>query len=476
MIHFILSNIEITNQTKRLTCVFVSCLARYFALVSCTLVLWAELSRHPFKSAAYDFVEEFTTLTEVALLLNGIVVFSRKNDGSLEWLEPVVWVFLGASFLLVIAITLIDLGVHLCLQWVSKVRAAKHVLLSPAIFDLQMSQYLLVRFVEKAGPDELRALQVVEGCIARLIQKGLFVHSAANKYLKLAPTALDYVIKEGGGTNPHTANGLLDPHFISKVMTNGSSPPSGGNDFGLEPGVPSRDSNDELLHGSHVAHFDDAKVCTKWLPSAFLFNDLLFGSVLSFCDQKATPHEIQNFATFIEAVQKFEAHERSGMRNHSLLETVQRTINELGLFKHVHAKNKLLASVFAQQENGKKKQADFKVCLERAINPPCPGNALVSISILTRLFHKTQCLSQVSLESADFSSTTTGEEIKRSSSRSSFRFSFRSSSETGVPTKEATASSENSPQEHSEPAYPVPKGPSGLINTLSLVIRPPKSA
>ena len=359
-----------------LTSLFASCSVRYFALVSCTLVLWAELSRHPFKSSAYDFIEEFTTLTEVALLLNGIVVLSRKNDGSLEWLEPVVWVFLGASFLLVIAITLVDLGVHLCLQWVSKVRAAKHVRLSPAIFDLQIKDYLLPRFVEQAGPDELRALRAVEDCMARLIQRGLFVHSVQDEnMLKMAPTALDYVIKRGGGTNPHMANGLLDPHFISKVMTDVNSPPSGGNDFGLEPGLSSRDSDDGLINDSNVADSDDIlKGTAKYLPSAFFFNDLLLGSVLSFCDQKATPNEIQDLATLFAAVQKFEARERS--KKHSLLETVQRMINELGLLKHTQAKNKLLASVLAskQQGNGKKKHADFKVCFERVIAPPCPCN------------------------------------------------------------------------------------------------------
>ena len=446
--------------------------ALYVALICCTLVLWAELSRHPFKSAAYDFVEEFTTLTEVALLLNGLVVFSRKNDGSesLDWLETVVWIFLGASFLLVLAITLVDLGLHLRLRWVSKVRAAKQLMLSPAIFDLQMSQYLLPRWVEQAGPDELRALKAVEDCMGRLVQKGLLVHSAANKYdnmLKLAPTALDYVIEEGGGTNPHTAKGLLDPHFISKVMT--KCPPSEGNEFGLERGA----SSEELLHQSDsVGSQDILEVRVYLVPSAFLFNDLVLGSVLSFYDQKASPQEIQDCATLFAAVQKFEAQERSAAKTHSLLEKAQQMISELGLLKHVHAKNKLLASILAvtkQQGREKKKLPDFKVRCERAIAAHPTTLVVLESSTLT----DPGFLTQISLESEGFGSTTEGVSSTRPSFRrvSSYLVSARPALESGMPDN----ASGESPKKLHEPAYPVSQRKPEFVGTLLRVIRPARS-
>merc|ERR1712151_468070 len=103
--------------------------------------------KHPFKMLLYDLVEEFTTFTEWSILLLGILVNYRTNTGvDIPWIEPVTWVILGISFVLVVFVTFIDALNHFNLRWIRRLRAKAGLKISPAIFDLQFSDYLIPRF------------------------------------------------------------------------------------------------------------------------------------------------------------------------------------------------------------------------------------------------------------------------------------------------------------------------------------------
>ena len=62
-----------------------------FVAIGVTVVLLSELMRHPFKSTAYDVVEEFTTLTEFVVLVLGIGPLPNADRYGHGWIEPVAW-------------------------------------------------------------------------------------------------------------------------------------------------------------------------------------------------------------------------------------------------------------------------------------------------------------------------------------------------------------------------------------------------
>ena len=323
--------------------------ATFIALIGVTIVLLSELMRHPFKSTAYDVVEEFTTLTEFVVLVLGIMALYRTQTGmDMVWIEPVAWVFIGISFIIIAVISIADVNTLLKLRWVDRLRTKASARLSPAIFDLQFCKYLLPRFVEQASPEQLAALNTVEERLAELINanKLSFAADDDHEYValcKLAPGVADYLAR-GGELNARDMSGAISPEFVASVVAK------------------SRSSFSQPCEKSPVK--PGKAVCTSEpgtlnVPSALLFNDKLLGSVLTFMERKATVEELDKFAALFDAVQSFELSTRG--QQQGAMGAAAHLLDMIGLRKHVHAKNRLLVDIVSGTHNKPKSQ--FKISL-----------------------------------------------------------------------------------------------------------------
>jgi hypothetical protein len=328
--------------------------ATFVALIGVTIVLLAEMMRHPFKSTAYDFVEEFTTLTEFVVLVLGIMALYRTQTGlDMVWIEPVAWVFVGVSFVIIAVISIADLNTLRKLRWVDRLRAKCNARLSPAIFDLQFCKYLLPRFVEQANAKQLAALNAVEERLAELINanKLHFTADDDHEYVslcKLAPAVADYLAR-GGELNARDMSGAISPEFVASVVAKSRA------SFSMAGNAPICEG--ELSKPAKVLGADAS--ATPTVPSALLFNDKLLGSVLTFMERKATVDELDKFAALFDAIQSFELSTRGAPQGAT--DKAAYLLDMVGLRKHVHAKNRLLVDILTGMHN--KPKSEFKISL-----------------------------------------------------------------------------------------------------------------
>jgi len=310
--------------------------ALFMALVSVTFVMLSEVKMSPFKSALYDVVEEFTTCTEFAVIMLGIMVLYRSGtDVGLEWIESIAWIFLIISFLLVLLAASVDLKNKANMTWVARLRTKKGLLLSPAIFDLQFCKYLLPSFVDQADASGLQAVKDLEDVLVKLIDEGKILHATGvdevdeyTKVAKLAPTVCDFLASGGKLVLSSAESKKMDP----AARLSGAA--------GDTRNYTTRDASGAVK-----------------VAATFMFNDSLLGTVVAFMDQKASAEELAKFKAFFDAVQAFELERRPLIAGFNLSDQ----LDLMGLRKHVQAKNKHLFSLVVEEPPSK---SYFKVNLK----------------------------------------------------------------------------------------------------------------
>ena len=325
--------------------------AAFIALVSVTFVMLCEVKMSPFKSALYDIVEEFTTLTEFSVLMLGIMALYRTNtDVGLEWIEVFAWFFLSISFCLVLLAASVDVRNGINLRWVRRLRT-KGLLLSPAIFDLQVCKYLLPRFIDQATDAEIKAVRELEDVVAKAIDDGKVLHAT-----------------DGDDRDEYTSIATLTPNVVD-FMSNGGR-------LALRESKAAGQDAAEAFSGA-VEKARTYSGATKEglikVPGSFLFNSSLLGTVCAFMDRKASPEDLAKFKTFLEAVQKYELLVRGDEQG--WVQTVLEHMDLMGLRKHVQEKNRLLFNVVVPKKEVVKsyfkvsRDAHVLVGVQRCVRP-----------------------------------------------------------------------------------------------------------
>eukprot|EP00966_Prymnesium_polylepis_P062218 1443536-Prymnesium_polylepis.1 len=148
----------------------------FLVLLSVTLILSLEFYYHPFRSKLYDYLEEFTSFTEFMILLLGLMLTAEPDPK--DWIEPIAWVFVIISFILIIFSLVVDIYHHVSVYRNQLLRERLNIVLSPAIFRLEFAQNLLVNYLKQASEEQLEHFRMVEsGVIRHTIEKrGLLGH------------------------------------------------------------------------------------------------------------------------------------------------------------------------------------------------------------------------------------------------------------------------------------------------------------
>ena len=140
------------------------------ATVAVLLVLLLELYFHPFRSALFDLLEEFTTLTEVLVLLLGILIIATSTDvGGIPkdfgWVETTTYVIIALALALVVYTLLVDALALKSDPRNRKLRSKHGVLMSHAVFNLDIHSQVVPAYVAQADEAAIERLRTVENAI-----------------------------------------------------------------------------------------------------------------------------------------------------------------------------------------------------------------------------------------------------------------------------------------------------------------------
>jgi hypothetical protein len=288
--------------------------ATIIALASVGFVLLAEVNGHPFKSPAYDALEQITTLTEVILLVLGVLVLQRDSttDAELDWIESVAWVFIGISFAMIAFATIIDLKKLAKYNWMSSMKTKLGVKVSAKAFDLQCCNHLIPTFLAQATPEQLTTFKEVEAMVKTNAERKKFAGKTwtGNSRASGSRTSLSGVTYEHAPKLSSPANLLgVELDALDKSARGGVSAPT--------PAIV--------------------------VPATFLFNGNQLEPLLSFLKDDATDEQRAIFVTFFDAVQDFEIMHRG--ESAGFCTTLMVKLDDAGLRKNVLAKNNLLNSL-----------------------------------------------------------------------------------------------------------------------------------
>jgi hypothetical protein len=135
------------------------------ALATVIGILVFELYSHPFRSALYDVLEEFTTFTEVVTILLGILVIAGGGASDYSWVQPTALIIIILSLVLVAWSLVVDFSALMRIPQNSRLRQKKQVLLSPAIFNLELHAHAVSAYVAQASEAQLDRMRTVESIL-----------------------------------------------------------------------------------------------------------------------------------------------------------------------------------------------------------------------------------------------------------------------------------------------------------------------
>ena len=173
------------------------------ALACVILILLAELYHHPFRSALFDVLEETTTLCEVLVLILGIMTIlaaaAPGQASAYDWVEPTVYILIGLTMALVVFCLMMDVAILRNKKGQNKLRVKKQLVLSPAVFNVDIHSQVLCAFVDQANDKQLEGFRTLEIAIT----SWLIRHRSAAKRVQF---------------NRWSRMAMSEPRLISWVM------------------------------------------------------------------------------------------------------------------------------------------------------------------------------------------------------------------------------------------------------------------
>merc|ERR1719291_1505526 len=182
-------------------------------------ILLCELYFHPFRSALYDVLEEFTTLTEVVVLILGILIIAAKGSttGAFGWIEPTTYVFIALSIALIVYSLAVDFLALRRGPARSRALRKKHdVVMSPVLFNLQLHSHVIAAFVAQAEKEAITRMRHVE---SSLITWSLLKRDSED-------AAKFAMWQEMSTSSPALIAWLMDPNYRSRKPRSEESNPA----------------------------------------------------------------------------------------------------------------------------------------------------------------------------------------------------------------------------------------------------------
>jgi len=254
------------------------------ATVAVLLVLLLELYYHPFRSALFDLLEEFTTLTEVLILLLGILIISTTTDigaipGEFGWVETTTYVIIALALALVVYTLFVD---AMALKSGPRNRAlrAKHsIMMSHNVFNLEIHSEVVPAYVVQADAEAILRLQEVEDLV---IGWSLRKRSPedAEKFTEWQRMAAN---------DPNLIKGVLSPKYRARQSQPGETTLASSYINSLLEIRQGVDADGGLNSAIYLLSEAGRGILLAWLNS-----------------EEATPEAIENIRIFFEELTKFD--------------------------------------------------------------------------------------------------------------------------------------------------------------------------
>jgi len=301
----------------------------FAALLSVSVTMIVEMLYHPFKSALYDVIEEFTTGTETVVFVLSLLVLYRSDTEStsgLSWVEPLAWVFLISSFVICILTACADLKRQKKLFWIASVRKRSGCALRPEVFDLQTAQFLIPSYISQASDGDLSRFKSVEEMVIPLFdatQRGststrkMSLHRSASA--RKNTVMYEQIFKHEHGSLGIGASRMPEP----------------------EPDTAAK-SKAAVLSKTLFSGADDGSI-----PVVFLLEDSFAVIVADWIRTKATQQQREEFLKCFQSIQLFEHRRRE--QKVTRVQKLSVLIDQVSLRKHVHQKDKAVADWLAKQ-------------------------------------------------------------------------------------------------------------------------------
>eukprot|EP00966_Prymnesium_polylepis_P326973 7382848-Prymnesium_polylepis.1 len=184
----------------------------FLALCSVAAIAFLEFYFHPFRSKLYDYLEEFTSLTEFMLLLLGLML--AADPGQRSWISPIAWAFVLTSFVGIIVSLMIDMAQHWHTYKYKALREKLDLVLSPSVFNLEFSHHLVIKYVTEAGKEQLDDFRRMEKALIT------YVISKQSKAGKNEMTKWSRLAEN----QPKLVNWLASGRFGSELKEKGPNP------------------------------------------------------------------------------------------------------------------------------------------------------------------------------------------------------------------------------------------------------------
>ena len=304
----------------------------FLALSSVLLTMTLEMLYHPFKSALYDVIEEFTTGTETAVFVLSLLVLYRSDTASsgLSWVEPLAWVFLIASFTICVLTACADLKKQNKLFWISAVRKRTGCALRPEVFDLQTVQFVIPSYVSQANDGELSLFKSVEEMVIPLLE-------STQRSASMPKTTLTRSMTSLTRSTSRKNSAMYEQLFVHEHATLGigESPLPAP-----EPDTPAKAAA-TVLAKTLFSGADDGSI-----PVVFFFEDSFAGLIAEWIRTKATQQQRQTFLKCFQSIQMFERRRRD--KEVTWTQKLSVIVDQVSLRKHVHQKDKAVADWLAK--------------------------------------------------------------------------------------------------------------------------------
>jgi len=140
------------------------------------------LVTQPFNYHYHDMAEEITTFTEVILVVSSIIVISRDGPDDYPGVEPIAMFCMSFGFFVCIVCFWLDQHRINLANRLVRVRGRTHVSLPSSLFDLEFSNYFILRFLETASKESRTLFKTVEDMLMLTLLKDnkLFVETKAS--------------------------------------------------------------------------------------------------------------------------------------------------------------------------------------------------------------------------------------------------------------------------------------------------------
>jgi len=336
---------ELAELTRKVAMIFITTWGQslspnrqcFWAMNAVMVMMIAELAAHPFQTGLHNVLEEYSSFVEFAVLLSGLVIralidedLDRESPSgagettSIEWVNSIVYFLLVSSIIAVIFVALTDLRKERMELFAFKVRRKAQTMLSHRVFDIRVSNYLLLNWLAAASDASLESFARMERMLLRVVEgseQSRLETALASRFLNMSheePYLLEWILSQPGsdGLYPEVSNieGNLASTRNSAVKAEDEPPtPRASRQTKM------RRMTAELVRGTNEVVNTLALLTVadrgqdNTLPGIIVLNELSVGLILTWCADRAKAEEKELMQAVLNDLKRFELHKRESM-------------------------------------------------------------------------------------------------------------------------------------------------------------------